>query len=95
MKSGGAKFTILIVVAPLILGACGLTEQGTAFRDLIFGSVEKAAANGLINAEKFLCRLAPVGAVKDRYTITPEKAAAYAVICNPNGPATIIKKEGS
>ena len=90
MKSGGAKLSLMLAV--LVLGACGFTTQGTFVRNTLFSAAEKGAANGLINAEKFLCRLAPVGAVKDRYSITKEKAAAYAVICNPDGPAKIIKK---
>ena len=92
MKNGGAKLYMLVIIAPLMLGACGFTTQGTAFRDFFTGGVEKASAAGLISAEKFMCRLAPVGSVKDRYGGSDEKAAAYDVLCKQEGASKIIKK---
>lgn len=83
---------MLVVIAPLILGACGFTTQGTAIRDFFTGGVEKANAAGLINAEGFMCRLATVGAVKDRYGGSNAKAEAYEELCKQEGSLRIIKK---
>ena len=91
---------LTIVAAALLLGACGFTPQGSAAKNVLFGGVEKAGAAGLDNAESFLCRLAPVGTVKDRYGVTDERAAAYATLCKRDNPLpTVIapakKEEGA
>ena len=80
--------TIPIILA-LMLTGCGFTPQGNVLRGAVFSGVQKAGEAGLENAEKFMCELAPVGAVKRRYG-TPEAAAAYKKLCERGGAENII-----
>jgi hypothetical protein len=75
MAALGAAFLIL-------LGGCGFTPQGDAFRSGVAEEGRAAAAAALENAEWLLCRALPVGAIKDRYGRTEDMAAAYDRLCN-------------
>ena len=80
--------TIPIILA-LLLGACGFTPQGNVVRSAVLQGIQKAGEAGLENAEKFMCELAPIGAVKRRYG-TAEAAEAYKTLCERGGVENII-----
>ena len=77
------------IILALMLAACGFTPQGNAVRSAVFSSIQKAGEAGLENAEKFMCELAPVGAVKRRYG-SPGTAEAYRKLCERGGAGNII-----
>ena len=76
-----------LVLAGGILAGC--TAQGAQFRDAALERGADAADQGLINAEIYMCRVSPVGAVKRRYN-TPGKATAYNTLCDEGGGENII-----
>jgi len=80
---------IIALVLALALTACGFTPQGNAVRSALFQGVQKAGEAGLESAEKFMCELAPVGAVKRRYG-SADVAEAYAKLCERGGAGNII-----
>ena len=80
---------LAFLTAFVLLGACGFTPQGDAVRSAVFSSIQKAGEAGLENAEKFMCELAPVGAVKRRYG-SADVAAAYAKLCERGAAGNII-----
>ena len=78
-----ARLAFAAVSALAALNACGFTPQGGFLRSAVADRGREAAAAGLENAEWFLCRAAPVGAIKDRYGASLERMDAYNVMCNP------------
>jgi hypothetical protein len=74
-----------VIVAPLALGVplagCGLTPQGQAIRQTIAEEGRAAAAAGLENAEWYICRASPVGAVVDRYGASETQWQAWSTLC--------------
>ena len=91
---GGVLFWhsgIAAVLALVALNACGFTSQGDFLRSTVADRGREAAAEGLINAEWFLCRAVPIGAIRDRYGPSPERMAAYNTICNlPETPVNLV-----
>lgn len=77
---------MLVIGLVVLLSGCGLTQQGDFARAALKNKGKEAAAKSLENSEWFMCRGSSVGAVKDRYGISADKAAAYNIICfdNPN-----------
>ncbi len=73
----------------LMLGGCGFTSQGDAVRALFLEGVAKAADGGLKNAEEVICELAPIGAIKKRYT--GDRAKAYNDFCDVSTAKEVIK----
>ena len=71
----------------LFLAGCTLTPQGDAFRGAVAETGRAAAAQGLENAEWYICRASPVGAVVDRYGASPERWANWSGICLNPSPA--------
>ena len=81
---------ILAAAAVLVLGGCGFTPQGDFLRSAVADRGRGAAAAGLENAEWFLCRVALIGAVRDRYGSPPERMAAYNTLCSaPSAPVNL------
>jgi hypothetical protein len=82
------KVAGLLLAFALLIGGCGFTPQGDAIKNLIKTYGEDASAEGLINAEWFLCRAAPIGAVKDRYG-RAGLAEHYTALCEGSGEGII------
>ena len=77
----------------LSLGACGLTPQGDVVRGVVLERGKIVAAQTLENNENYMCRVSPVGAVKDRYGQDEAKAEAYNTICDGQEGVNIISPE--
>ena len=69
------------IIASLSLAGCGLTPQGEAIRQTIAEQGREAAAAGLENAEWYICRASPVGAVVDRYGTSETQWSAWSTLC--------------
>ena len=67
----------------LLLGACGLTPQGDAFRGIVKEKGGQVMDQGLTDAEWFMCEAASVGSVKRRYG--GGKSGAYNELCAQRG----------
>lgn len=83
-------FRLLAVIILFAVAGCGLTPRGDAFRADLKEKGKDTAAAGLENAEWYLCRVASVGAIKDRYGISMEKVYAYNMICRTDSKFTPI-----
>ncbi len=82
-------FKGIALVLVLFMAGCGFTSQGTAIKEIIFKGAAKAGDAGLENAERFICELAPIGAVKKRYQ--DKRAQAYNTLCNTGTAEEIVK----
>lgn len=80
---------IPVMLAAIMLAACGFTSQGDLIREVVKQGTQKAGDAGLRNAEFFLCEAAPVGAVKRRYG-SADAAGAYAALCDRGAASNII-----
>lgn len=74
------KFLLMFGVI-IFLAGCGLTSEESALREILRQKSKTAAAVMLENNEWYMCRAASIGSIKDRYSVTPEKATAYNIIC--------------
>ncbi len=79
----------IVLVLVLFMAGCGFTSQGDAVRALFLEGVAKAADGGLKNGEEVICKLAPIGAIKKRYT--GDRAKAYNDFCNTGTAEEIVK----
>lgn len=80
---------LLPVLLAVLLTGCGLTPQGDAFRGAVAERGREAAAQGLENAEWYMCRASPVGAILDRYGQSNDRWDSYRGICMQRwAPAT-------
>lgn len=70
---------LIIALAALLLGACGLTPQGNAIRAAIEKGGAQVMDESLSNAEWWLCQGASVGSIKRRYG--GGKSSAYNELC--------------
>lgn len=70
-----------ILVAALLLGACGFTPEGEAVRLAVREYGATAADAELKNLEWALCNALSVGAFKRRYGGSPAKAQAWRALC--------------
>ena len=86
---GSVRHALALLGLIVLLGACGFTPQGNAVRQLLMEAAAKGGGAGLENAETFICELAPVGAVKQRYG--GKKADAYNKLCDRGSAGNIIK----
>ena len=80
---------IIALVLMLLTAGCGFTSQGTAIKELVFKGAAKAGDAGLENAERFICELVPIGAVKKRYQ--GERARAYNTLCDAGTAEEVVK----
>lgn len=80
---------IALVLMLVFLGGCGFTSQGTAIKEIVFKGAAKAGDAGLENAERFICEIAPIGAVKKRYQ--GERAKAYNTLCDTGTAEEVVK----
>ncbi len=80
---------IALALVLLFTSGCGFTSQGTAIKELVFKGAAKAGDAGLENAERFICEIAPIGAVKKRYQ--GERARAYNTLCDAGMAKEIVK----
>ncbi len=53
-------------------------------------TAREAAADALQANEYYMCRVSPVGAVKDRYGASQELTDAYNTICDPTPKSNVI-----
>lgn len=72
---------LLAAVLTLTLAGCGLTPQSDAVRGAVAERGRAAAAAGLENAEWYICRASPVGAVVDRYGAAQAQWDAWSQLC--------------
>jgi hypothetical protein len=79
--------TVVLLIGCLLLAGCGLTPQGEAIRRTVAEEGREAAAAGLENAEWYICRASPVGAVVDRYGSSEGQWGAWSAICLDRSPA--------
>ena len=79
------------VIVMLALSACGLTSQGDSFRSTVADKGREAAAKGLEDAEWWICRASPIGAVRDRYGRSEALAEAWNALCAGEGGVNIIE----
>ncbi len=80
---------IIALILVLFVAGCGFTSQGTAIKEIIFKGAAKAGDAGLENAERFICEIAPIGAVKKRYQ--GERAVAYNTLCDAGTAEEVVK----
>jgi hypothetical protein len=73
--------TACALLALFLLAGCGLTPQGDFVRGAVATQGREAAAAGLENAEWYICRASPVGAVVDRYGVSEGRWGAWTDIC--------------
>lgn len=69
-----------IALLALLLAGC-TTSTGQALRQGVADKGRAEAAAALNDAEWFMCRAAPVGAVFDRYGQSDERWTSYRGIC--------------
>lgn len=65
----------------LLLGGCGVTPEGNAFRVAAQETGRTVAAQSLDNAMWYMCRASPVGAVVDRFGQSDVQRQAWVDLC--------------
>ena len=73
----GLLFTfgaLVALAAAVLLSGCALTEP-------YLQTGREVTDQALQGAERFMCRIAPVGPVMDRYFTTQEKYEAWRTLC--------------
>ena len=70
-----------LVFLTLLIGGCALAPGGDALRAVIKEKGAQVYDQGLEDAEWFICYAASVGAVRRRYGVSAELAAAWAELC--------------
>lgn len=81
---------IVLVSLLVLLGACSTFDT---VKTTVKAKGAKVAVEVLTDAEWVVCRAAPVGAVKDRYGQTVERADTYKEFCEGDGKANVISPE--
>lgn len=71
----------VVVIAMLLLGGCGFTREGDAFRAAVRDFGAQGADAELENLEWGICNAASIGAVKRRYPAGSKKAAGREALC--------------
>ena len=82
------------ITLALLLAGCGFTATGDAVRGFAVTKGKEAYAEGLANAEWFVCRAASVGSVQDRYGRSANLAEAWRSLCLPdrnNSPVPFLR----
>ncbi len=74
---------IVLVLALLVLGGCGLTRTGDTVRDYVAIKGAALADQSLANSEWGVCTGTTMGAVMRRYGQSSERMKAYVDFCFP------------
>lgn len=83
---------IAMIVILATVAAC-TSPQGALLRDVVADRGRAEAAAGLENAEWWICRASPVGAIRDRYGRTEATAEAWNTLCAGQDGVNVIAPE--
>lgn len=79
----------LTALVAVVLGGCGFTATGDAYREFLKSRGQKAADQTAKNAKDYLCEFARVGSIS-RLFINPEDRFSYLKICSDMPPMAPI-----
>ena len=80
---------LICAVALLALTGCGQTTWGSDVSASVKDRGKTAAAAMLENAVWILCRVTPIGAIKDQFMVGSRQWRAYSSICEVPHPAEL------
>lgn len=72
---------LTIAVMGLTLGACGFTEAGDQLRERIIERGRDVQNQSLENSEDFVCKIASIEVIRQRYGTTEKRAKEYRDFC--------------
>ncbi len=86
MKLSTIIILSVLVVLPLSLQGCVVDSAKKA----VVGKLQEISAQGLNDAEWYVCKAAPIGTVIKRYGHSDERAREYKDFCSPNTEVNIV-----